>query len=119
MKQIEEISFQMIADVGSANALYLEAVTEAKKGKIEGARELLRKGERCYRHSHKVHAELIMKMAGGEEIPVDMILMHAEDQLMNAEVIKLMAEQVIDLCQMVNPLKERIARLEERWEKNR
>lgn len=112
MKQINEISFQMIADVGSANACYLEAVAEAKKGNTEGARELLEKGESCYRDSHRVHAELIMKMAGGEEIPIDLILMHAEDQLMNAEVIKLLAEQVIDLCQVVIPLKERVERLE-------
>ncbi len=70
MKQIEEISFQMIADVGSANAFYLEAVSEAKKGNIGDARELLKKGESCYRDSHRVHAELIMKMAGERRSPL-------------------------------------------------
>lgn len=112
MSEIEEISFRMIASVGSANALYMEAVSEAKLGKLKEARALLAEGEACFRDSHKAHAGLIMDMAGGKEIPFNMILMHAEDQLMNSEVIKLMAEQIIDLCSTVKGLEERINLLE-------
>ena len=108
MSREQEISFKMIANVGTANAFYIGAVSEAKKGNTEEVRKLLQKGESCYRDSHRVHSELIMKMAGGENVEIDMILIHAEDQLMNAEVIKLMAEQVIDLCDMVYSLKERV-----------
>ena len=114
MSEIEKISFQMIANVGSANALYMEAVNEARNGNAEKAELLMKEGEEWYRNSHKVHADLIMQMAAGKEIPFNMILMHAEDQLMNSEVIKLMAEQTIGLYKKVLQMEEKIERLEER-----
>lgn len=112
MSEIEGISFRMIASVGSANALYMEAIAEARQGNPEKAEALFKEGEGCFRDSHKVHAELIMQVAAGKEIPFNMILMHAEDQLMNSEVIKLMAEQTIGLHSEVQRLEHRIELLE-------
>lgn len=114
MNEIETISFQMIANVGSANALYMEAVNEARAGNAGKAEVLMKEGEEWYRSSHRVHADLIMQMAAGKEIPFNMILMHAEDQLMNSEVIRLMAEQTIGLYKKVSQMEAAIARLEGR-----
>lgn len=108
MTELEGISFRMIASVGSANASYMEAISEARSGNKERAEELMHEGENCFRESHREHAALITQVAGGKEIPFNMFLMHAEDQLMNSEVIKLMAEQVIELHNKVLQLEERI-----------
>ncbi|MFD1413740.1 PTS lactose/cellobiose transporter subunit IIA [Oceanobacillus jeddahense] len=106
MNETEEISFQIIANVGDTTACYMSAMEEAKQGNIEIARELIQEGERHYHKAHKVHSELIRKIAEGNNIDLNLLLVHAEDQLMNSEVIKMLAEQIIDLIVTIKNLKE-------------
>ena len=74
MEGLEMISFQIISCVGSAKSMYME--------------EIFIKG-------HEAHASLIQKEAGGEPVTPNMLLMHAEDQLMAAESFKAFAQQQI------------------------
>ena len=67
----------------------------------EKAEEAIKHGEACYLNGHKQHAELITKEAGGERTEVCLLLMHAEDQLMAAETIKLLAVELIELYKKV------------------
>jgi len=41
--------------------------------------------------------DLLSKQAGDEEIPFDLLLVHAEDQMMCAEGFKIVAEELIDI----------------------
>jgi|MucameStandDraft_1065616.scaffolds.fasta_scaffold14499_2 Phosphotransferase system cellobiose-specific component IIA len=102
---IEQISLQMITQVCDVTAGCMRAMEEAKAGNIPEARELLKKAEKGYGRCHEIHSELISRMASGETIEFHLLLVHAEDQMMNAEVIKIMAEQIVDLS-------ERLAELE-------
>lgn len=47
---------------------------------------------------HTVHAQLITQAAQGEPVPVDILLVHAEDQLMSAEDFKILTERFISLA---------------------
>ena len=76
---VEQVSLQMITQVCDVTAGCMRAMEEAKAGNI--------------------------RMASGETIEFHLLLVHAEDQMMNAEVIKIMAEQIVDL-------NERLAKLE-------
>lgn len=102
---IEQISFQMITSICDVTASYMQAMEEAKTGNIAAARELIKKGEDGYSKCHEIHAGLIQRVAAGEKIEVQILLVHAEDQMMNAEMMKIMAEQIVDL-------NERLQRLE-------
>lgn len=102
---VEQISFQMITEVCDVTAACMRAMEEAKAGNIQKARELIKKSEAGYCKCHEIHSELISRMASGEKIEFHLLLVHAEDQMMNAEVIKIMAEQIVDLS-------ERLAKLE-------
>ena len=102
---VEQVSLQMITQVCDVTAGCMRAMEEAKAGNIQEARELLKEAEKGYGKCHEIHSELISRMASGETIEFHLLLVHAEDQMMNAEVIKIMAEQIVDL-------NERLAKLE-------
>jgi len=97
MEEMELICFKIISAVGEAKSDYISALEAAKKGEYEKAEELIAHGDSCYVNGHKQHADLIAKEAGGEKTEVCLLLMHAEDQLMAAETIKLLVAELIAL----------------------
>jgi PTS system cellobiose-specific IIA component len=97
MESMELISFQIISAVGTAKSMYIEAIREAKNGNFDQADQLIKEGAKTFLEGHKAHASLIQKEASGEKVEFSLLLMHAEDQLMNAETTKLMAEEIIEL----------------------
>jgi PTS system cellobiose-specific IIA component len=97
MEGLELVSFQIIAAAGSARSSYVEALQAAKNGNFEEAEALIKQGDTDFVEAHHVHAELIQKFAGGEDPGANILLIHAEDQVMSAEVLKLMALEFIEL----------------------
>ena len=77
--------------------MYIEAIEEAKKGNIEQARKLIEEGEEIFVEGHKAHAGLIQQEACGDSVIPQLLLVHAEDQLMSAEAFKIIATQFVDL----------------------
>lgn len=101
MNGLELISFQIISAVGTARSMYIEAIELAKQGKIEEARKMIKEGEEAFVQGHSAHAELIQKEAGGESVQTNLLLIHAEDQLMSAEAFQIIATQFIDLYESI------------------
>ena len=93
----ELISFQIISAVGTARSLYVEAIQEAKKGNIEAAKQLIEDGVKVFVEGHHAHASLIQQEAAGEKSEFSLLLMHAEDQLMTTETLKIVAEEFIEI----------------------
>lgn len=104
MESLELMSFQIISAVGTAKSYYIEAMRIANKGDFELAKEKIKEGENSFVNGHTAHASLIQKEASGESVVPNILLMHAEDQLMSAETIKLMAEEIIKLNQRLYAL---------------
>ena len=95
MEGMELVSFQIIASVGAAKSMYMEAMKAAHEFDFEKAEKLIEDAEEMFLKGHEAHASLIQKEAGGEPVNPTMLLMHAEDQLMACETCKQMAEQQI------------------------
>lgn len=99
MDSLELMSFQIISAVGMAKYSYVEAMKAAQKGNFLMAQEKMKEGEDIFVNGHTAHASLIQKEASGESVVPNILLMHAEDQLMSAETIKVMALEIIKLNQ--------------------
>ena len=97
MENLEFISFQIIAFVGTARGMFVEAMKNAREGKIEEAAALIKKGEEVMNEGHRAHMEVLTMQANEVQLPFDLLLVHAEDQMMSAETIKLMAEEFVHL----------------------
>ena len=106
MEGLELVSFQIISAVGTARSMYIEAIEEAKKGNIEQARKLIAEGEEIFVEGHKAHAGLIQQEANGEAVVPQLLLVHAEDQLMSAEGFKIIATQFVDLYESISSIKK-------------
>ncbi len=104
MPDQEQIAFTIISSVGSATSSYIEAIRRAKAGDFEGAERLMNKGTESFLTGHKAHAKLLTQEAGGSDSPMTLLLVHAEDQLMNASAFKTLAQEFIDVYQKMEAL---------------
>lgn len=104
MENFESILFEIISYVGSARSSYIEAIEQARHGDFDKSNELIKCGKDQFNEGHHVHMELIQKSACGE-LDVEsyqMLLMHAEDQLMSAEAFGILAEEFIELYNILH-----------------
>ena len=97
MEGLELLSFQMITFNGSARSCFVEAITAAKEGDFARAEALMAEGEEQFIEGHKVHAQLIQQEAQTGGTALTLLLIHAEDQMMSAETLKIIATEIIDI----------------------
>ena len=100
---ITEIAFEIIANVGAARGMYIEAIQEAKAGNFDRAKELMAQGKETFVLGHHGHADLL-------EWQTNIFLMHAEDQLMAADAFETIASEFIEVHQELQELKSRDGR---------
>ena len=91
MEGLELICFKIIASVGEARNSLLNAYRHAKRKNVEEAKKCMQEAEEFFNKAHQAHAELITQEANG----VNLLLVHAEDQLMSIETLKIIAEEEI------------------------
>ena len=97
MEGMELIAFEIISNVGMAKSLVIEALRIAREGNYEEAESKLKESSDYLLKGHHAHASLIQKEASGEKVELSLIIMHAEDQMMSAETIKFLVEEMIEM----------------------
>ena len=100
-EELAATSFQIIAAVGTARSLYIEAIQQAKAGDFDAAEKCMAEAADVYVQGHDAHTGLVQAEAAG--VPTDMCLMltHAEDQLMSAEGFGILAREFIDVYKTI------------------
>jgi len=94
---MEMIVFSLIANSGEGRSLSMEAIAKAKNSDFEGAIELLDQADAKIAEAHKSQTKLIQSEAEGEKTEVSLLLIHAQDHLMNAITVSQMAKEFVDL----------------------
>ena len=107
MEGLELICFNIISSVGMAKSSYVEAMRAAAKGDYELCEAKMKEGDDFYSKGHDAHLELLAKEANAEDFAPGVILMHAEDQMMAAEVVRLMAEENIKMSKKIQALENK------------
>lgn len=98
---MEETIFQLITFSGEAKSYMLEGIHCAKEGRIAEAREKVNQAIEQLNKAHRFQTELIQKEAAGETGLVSLLLIHAQDHLMNAILLKDLANEIIDIHQAI------------------
>lgn len=98
---LELVGFEIISNVGMAKSAYMEAIKLAKKQQYDEAKVQISEGDSYYAQAHGVHSELVKMEASGEGVALNILLVHAEDQMMSTEIIKILALELIDLYQKI------------------
>lgn len=96
-EQLTITIFQIISAAGSAKSNYMEAMAAAREGHFEDIDRLMREGDEMYKQGHDIHLDLMGMQDSEQGLPISLILIHAEDQMMSAEQTRVMAEEFIAL----------------------
>jgi cellobiose-specific phosphotransferase system component IIA len=97
MKSLEQTSFTIIAQAGAAKSTFLDALEAAKQADLSKAQALLTEGDQLLRTAHQAHMEVITQEANGNTPPFSLLLVHAEDQINTAEIIRILVSELIEL----------------------
>lgn len=93
----EMISFSLIASAGQARSLAFEALKAAKEGDFAHADELMEQSKQAALEAHHQQTELLVQEANGNHLPVDVMLVHAQDHLMTSMLAQELIEEIICL----------------------
>ncbi|MDR2772200.1 MAG: PTS lactose/cellobiose transporter subunit IIA [Elusimicrobiota bacterium] len=100
-EELEEQIFGIISSVGTAKSSYIGAIQEAKQGNFDRANEMIDEGNKIFVEGHKIHASLIQKEMSTEGLKTSLILIHAEDQVMMADMFKTLSQEFVDLYKQI------------------
>lgn len=95
MEELVMKCFQIISAVGTARSSFVEAMEAARTGDFERAEQKMQEGNEFLVSGHTEHTSLVQQEASGNHVEVNLFLVHAEDQLMSAETIKIMANELL------------------------
>ena len=103
MTEQEEMQvFELITAAGGAKSTFMEALYKAN----EEAEALFKQGDEYFIQGHHAHAAMIEAEGQGVETTVRLVLAHAEDQLMSAELTKTLVEEMIALYKRIDTLEK-------------
>lgn len=99
MIALEEAVMEIIVNAGQSRSLCFEALHAARQGNIDEAKCLLREADGYARQAHKMQTKLIEQDAGEGRQPMTLIMVHAQDHLMNSLLARELSEEIIHLYQ--------------------
>ena len=105
---MEEIIMGLIVNSGDARSLAMGAIQEAKKGNFERVDEMMQECNAAFLKAHEVQTKMIQDEINGQGTAASLLMVHAQDHLMNALTVKDLAEEFIYLIKENNKLKEEI-----------
>jgi cellobiose PTS system EIIA component len=100
MENLETIIFQIILHGGNGKSSAMEAIHAAKKGDFKLASDKLKEASDALNEAHHIQTSLIQGEIRGEKTEVSLLMIHAQDHLMNAITMKDMAAEMVDLYQL-------------------
>lgn len=93
----EMVSFEIIANAGDARSFAFGALEAAKAGNFEEAEEMLKKSDAAAVLAHHAQTDLLVKHANGDDVNVDVLLVHAQDHLMTSMLAVELIKELITM----------------------
>jgi PTS system cellobiose-specific IIA component len=97
MTTLEEVVFQVILHGGNGKSCAMEAIAAAKQGDFAEARAKLTEASNALNEAHHIQTSLIQNEIRGEKTELSLLMIHAQDHLMNAITVKDLASEFVDL----------------------
>jgi cellobiose PTS system EIIA component len=91
------VAFELIAQAGDARSSAMLALRAARDGDQQEAQRLLAAAEQALAAAHQRQTDLVQSEARGERVPVNIILVHAQDHLTSAMTVRDLAEELVHI----------------------
>ena len=93
----ETVALTLIASSGTARSMAYEALALAKSGDFEQSHNQIEEANKALLQAHETQTSLLVNEANGNHLPVDVLLVHAQDHLMTSILAVELIEEIIDL----------------------
>ncbi|MBC2150260.1 PTS lactose/cellobiose transporter subunit IIA [Listeria innocua] len=103
---IEKISFSLISLAGDSFSKLIEALQAAKESNTELVDQLLKEADDLMIEAHKVQTEMLIQETRGEQTSFSVLLVHAQDTLMNTILASTLIREMIEMHQEMKALKK-------------
>ncbi|QCX32869.1 PTS lactose/cellobiose transporter subunit IIA [Caloramator sp. E03] len=101
MESIEKAAFQIISSAGDALSMMFEALKLSRNGNFDDAEELIKKSDSLLLEAHKAQTTLIIEESQGNKSEYSILMVHAQDHIMNAMLAKPLISELINLYRMI------------------
>lgn len=91
------IAFELISHAGTARSFAIEAMSYARETQFDQAEASLEEAKKEISAAHRIQTDLIQEEARGNKTEFSLLLIHAQDHLMNAITIKELASEFVHL----------------------
>ncbi|MFL0249739.1 PTS cellobiose transporter subunit IIA [Clostridium neuense] len=102
---LQEVAFEIILHSGDARTVVHEGLDLMNKGKFEEAEKKMEDANNKLLEAHKSQTKLLQDYANGDEITMEIIMVHAQDHLMTTMAIKEMAIEFLKMYKQIYELK--------------
>lgn len=93
----EEQIMGIIMHGGNARSLCISAMKKLENKDIEAAKKLVNEANIELGEAHKIQTELIQQESNGEKVEISLLMVHAQDHLMNAITVRDLVSSIIVL----------------------
>lgn len=93
----EEVIMGIIVNAGETKSHSMKAISAARLGNFEEADREMVLAEETVSLAHKQQTQLIIEEAGGSKIEITLLMVHAQDHLMNAITVKDLANEIVGI----------------------
>nr|WP_284676537.1 PTS lactose/cellobiose transporter subunit IIA [Vibrio sinus] len=97
MIDLESTIMELLVNAGQARSCALMAIQAARKNNFEQAQQHFDESKQAVNQAHTIQTQLIGMDEGSGKLPTTLILVHAQDHLMNAMLIQDLALDMIEL----------------------
>lgn len=96
-EDIQVIAFDLIFHSGSARTIIHESFAEMRTLNFTVAKDKLNEANEFILKAHQVQTKLLSDYANGKNIELEIILIHAQDHLMNTMTLQEVALEMLEI----------------------
>lgn len=93
---IEQVVLKLITYSGNARSLCLSAIRTVREGDATKGQQLIDEANGALIEAHGYQTKLIQQEVRGEKTDISLLLIHAQDHLMNALTVRDLAIEIIE-----------------------
>ena len=94
---LETIMMELVVNGGNARSCAIQAIAAAREGKSDLAEQLMKEADEAIEKAHEFQTGILQAEASGEHLEMSLIMVHAQDHLMNAMTVRDLAKEFLKL----------------------
>lgn len=97
MEESEKRIMGLISSSGESRAKAFEALQKVRFHDYESAHKLLKESQELDVEAHNVQTKMIQEELGGKKVEVNLLMAHAQDHYMTAQLSRDLIEEIIKI----------------------